>query len=160
VQPQHAMRISLAFGFLSWGVVATLYIWPSLKDLALADAARPILILHSFRYLGLAFLVPGVVSPDLSAVFARPAANGDIISSLLALIALAGLSTGSNIALLWLFNVWGTGDLLYAFFNAFRLVAARKLLPGHFGAAFFIPTFFVPLLLITHALLFGLLLRT
>jgi hypothetical protein len=159
VQPQHAARISLMFGFLAWGVVATLYIWPSLKGLALSDAMRPLLVLHSFRYLGLAFLVPGVVSHDLSATFARPAAYGDIISSILALIALVGLSSGSNIALLWLFNAWGAGDLLYAFFNAFRLVAARKLSSGHFGAAFYIPNFFVPLLLITHGLMFGLLLR-
>jgi hypothetical protein len=156
VQPQHATRISMVFGFLAWGVVATLYIWPSLKGLPLTDAARPILVLHSFRYLGLAFLVPGVASADLPAQFSRPAAYGDIVSSILALVALA---TGSNIALLWLFNIWGAGDLVYAFFNAFRLVAARKLLAGHFGAAFFIPTFFVPLLLITHALMFALLLR-
>jgi hypothetical protein len=160
VQPQHATRISFAFGFLAWGVVAMLYIWPTLNHLALADAARPILVLHSFRYLGLAFLVPGVVSTDLSPAFARPAAYGDIITSVLALIALAGLSTGSNIALLWLFNLWGAGDLLFAFFNGFRLVAARKLLPSHFGAAFYIPTFFVPLLLITHGLMFAILLRS
>jgi hypothetical protein len=160
VQPQHATRISFAFGFLAWGVVAMLYFWPHLKDLALPDAARPILILHSFRYLGLVFLVPGVVSPDLSATFARPAAYGDIIASILALVALVGLSSGSSIALLWLFNVWGAGDLLFAFFNGFRLVAARRLLPGHFGAAFYIPTFFVPLLLVTHGLMFGILLRT
>jgi hypothetical protein len=79
---------------------------------------------------------------------------------LLAIVAIIGLSTGTSIPLVWLFNIWGTGDLLYAFYNVFRLVRERKLLAGHFGAAYFIPTFFVPLLLLTHGMIFWLLLRS
>lgn len=160
MQPEHAIRISIVFGFLAWGAVVARYIWPDLSALSVTEAARLLLILHSFRYLGLAFLVPGVASPELPAAFARPAAYGDIIASILALITLASLSTGWGLALLWLFNIWGTGDLLYAFVNVFRLVRQGQLSPGHFGAAYFIPTFFVPLLLITHGLIFWLLIRT
>src|SRR5215468_6183959 len=78
-------------GFLAWGIVAARYLWPYLRSQPRIDALRPLLILHSFRFVGLAFLVPGVVAPDLSAAFARPAAYGDLIAAILALLALASL---------------------------------------------------------------------
>jgi hypothetical protein len=56
---------SVAFGLVAWAVVATLYIWPQLSTQSRIDALRPLLVLHAFRFIGLAFLVPGVVSPDL-----------------------------------------------------------------------------------------------
>jgi len=55
----------------------------------------------------------------------------------------------------WVFNVWGSADLINAFYQA----NAAGLLPGELGATFYIPTAIVPLLLITHALMFRLLLR-
>ena len=59
------------------------YVWPMLHGQARVDALRALLILHSFRFVGLAFLVPGVVSPDLPAAFAKPAAYGDIVAATL-----------------------------------------------------------------------------
>jgi hypothetical protein len=112
--------------------------------------------LHSFRFIGLAFLVPGVVSPDLPGAFARPAAYGDLIAAVLALLALAGLTSGLGIGLVWLFNLWGSADLLYAFYQGLIGVGIE---PGQLGAAYFIPTVVVPLLLITHGLVFRFLLR-
>jgi hypothetical protein len=112
--------------------------------------------LHSFRFIGLAFLVPGVVSPDLPAAYARPAAYGDLIAAVLALLALAVLPGRLGIVLVWAFNLWGTADLLYAFYQG---VIGVGLEPGQLGAAYFIPTVVVPLLLITHGLVFRLLLR-
>ena len=58
--------------------------------------------------------------------------------------------------MVWLFNLWGTADLLYAFYQG--LIGVR-FNPGQLGAAFFIPTVAVPLLFITHGLIFRLLLR-
>lgn len=112
-------------------------------------------ILHSFRFVGLSFLVPGVVSPDLPADWARPAAYGDVIAAILALLALARLKSKLGTTLVWVFNVWGCADLLYAFYQANRV----GLEAGQLGAAYFIVTVFVPLLLITHGLLFRLLLQ-
>jgi hypothetical protein len=109
--------------------------------------------LHSFRFIGLAFLVPGVVSPDLPVGFARPAAYGDLIAAALALLALLGLQSRPATGLVWVFNVWGSVDLLYAFYQGLGFE------PGQLGAAYFIPTVVVPLLLITHGLVFRLLLR-
>jgi hypothetical protein len=104
----------------------------------------------------LAFVVPGVVSPDLSVAFARPAGDGDFIAASLALLALAVLQTRFGIALVWTFNLWGTADLLYAFSQGYRFGIAA----GQLGAAYFIVIFIVPLLLITHGLVFRLLLQS
>jgi hypothetical protein len=84
---------------------------------------RSLLILHCFRFIGLAFLVPGVVAAELPAAFAVPAAYGDLMAAILALVALAGLQTRRGILLVWVFNLWGTADLLYAFYQGNRLVS-------------------------------------
>src|SRR5262252_7808844 len=94
---------SVAFGFVAWAVVTSLYIWPQLRTQSRIDAMRPLLVLHAFRFIGLSFLVPGVVSPDLPAAFARDAAYGDLIAAILALLALAALRTRLGIALVWVF---------------------------------------------------------
>jgi len=101
--------------------------------------------------------VPGVVSPELPLAFARPAAYGDLATAVLALLAIAALRNRLGIMLVWAFNLLGTVDLLYAFYQGNR--TGLGLAPGLQGAAYFIPTVLVPLLLITHGLVFRLLLR-
>ena len=88
---QALFGISVAFGFIAWGIVAAQYFWPLLRAQARVDALRSLLLLHSFRFVGLAFLVNGVVAPELPAAFAVPAAYGDLIAAVLALLALAAL---------------------------------------------------------------------
>jgi hypothetical protein len=153
--PQLYFFVSIAFSFVAWGIVAKRYIWPRLRVLPPADALRPILILHSFRFVGLAFLVPGVVSPDLPSAFAHPAAYGDIAAATLALLSLATLSSRAGVVIAWIFNLWGSFDLLSAFYHA----AEAGLMPGQLGATYFIPTLLVPLMLITHALAVRILLQ-
>jgi hypothetical protein len=99
--------------------------------------------------------VPGVVAPDLPAAFAHSAGYGDIIAASLALLSLVLQPSGLGVALTWLFNVWGTADLLNAFYQANR----SGLVAGQLGAAYFIPTLVVPILLITHVLMFRILLQ-
>jgi len=149
--------ISVAFSFVVWGIVTRQYIWPALRRQTGADAFRPILLLHAFRFAGLSFLIPGVVSPELPAAFARPAAYGDLTAAILALAALGTLKSRPGVVLIWAFNVVGSVDLLYAFYQGSRTAIAYA--PGLQGAAYFIPTVYVPLLLITHGLVFRLLLR-
>src|SRR5262245_45878408 len=117
--PQLALYgTSIALSFLAWGLVTAWYVWPELRHRSRADALRPLLLLHGFRFVGLAFLIPGIVSADLSADFARPAAYGDFIAAILALLALAVERwTRLEIPLVWIFNLWGTGDLIYAFYQ-------------------------------------------
>lgn len=150
--------VTVAFGFLAWGVFAAQYIWPVISQRQRAEALRPILVLHGFRYIGFAVLIPGVVSPQLSAtVFARELAYGDLAAATLALIALAALKTRWAVPLVWIFNVFGTADLLNAFYQGDRISLANS--PGLLGAGYFIPVFGVPLLLVTHFLVFRLLMR-
>src|SRR6201993_5644473 len=118
MQTQFAFFASIAFSLIAWGMVAARYIWPKLRLRQRAESLRPLLILHSFRFVGLAFLVPGVVSPDLPSSFAHAAAYGDIIAAILALLALTSLPSATGIAIAWIFNVWGTVDLFNAFYQA------------------------------------------
>ncbi len=147
--------VSITFSFIAWGIVTARYIWPELRLRKRAEALQPLLILHSFRFIGLAILVPGVVSPDLPPAFAHSAAYGDIIAAILALLSLRLLPSAAGIAIAWLFNLWGSADLLNAFYQA----AHSGLLAGQLGAAFFLPTVIVPLLLITHGLGFRILMQ-
>jgi hypothetical protein len=153
--PQLYFFVSIAFAFVAWGIVATRYIWPKLRALPRAQALRPILILHSFRFVGLAFVVTGVVSPDLPSAFAYPAAYGDIAAATLALLSLATLQSRVGVAIAWVFSLWGSFDLLSAFYHG----GTTGLLPGQLGAAYFIPTALVPLMLITHVLAVRILLQ-
>jgi hypothetical protein len=153
--PLALFGISIAFSFIAWGILVARYLWPELRRQSRADALWPLLLLHCFRFVGLSFLVPGVVSPDLPTAWALPAAYGDLITAVLALLALAVLRSGLGIALVWVFNLWGSADLLYAFYQGNQV----GLEPGQLGSAYFIVTVLVPLLLITHGLVFRLLLQ-
>jgi hypothetical protein len=149
--------ISVAFGLAVWGAIAWHYIWPALRRRPVPENLKPILLLHGFRFLGLAFVVPGVVSPELPGAFANPVAYGDLLTAILALLALATLGSRAGTALAWAFNTFGMADLLFAFY-----LGARISLPdaqGLLGAGYFILTAYVPLLFITHGLVFRMLVR-
>ena len=147
--------VSIAFSLVAWGVMTARYIWPELRLRPRAEALQPLLVLHSFRFIGLAFLVPGVVSPDVPAAFAHSAAYGDIIAAILALLSLLLLRSAAGVTAAWIFSVWGSVDILNAFYQANH----SGLLAGQLGATYFIPTVVVPLLLITHGLAFRILLQ-
>ncbi len=149
--------LSFLVSATAFGVVVSVYLWPRLRRLEQNAALRALVVPHIFRFIGLSFLVPGVVSPALPSGFAVPAAYGDIVDALLALAATIALSRLASAAtpLVWIFNVWGAGDFLLAFYNGARF----NLDPGTLGAAFYIPTAIVPPLLILHGLVFWLLIR-
>ena len=150
--------INVVFGMAVWGAVAWHYIWPVLRERSSPENLKPILLLHGFRFLGLAFVVPGVVSPELPAAFAQPVAYGDFITAILALLALATLGTRAGTMVTWVFNTFGMADLLFAFYLGARISLPDT--PGLLGAGYFILTAYVPLLLITHGLAFRMLWRT
>src|SRR5215470_18890091 len=157
MSPQALFGVNVLFSFVAWGVVILRSVWPRLRERRRTDALRPILLLHSFRFVGLAFLIPGVVSRDLPASFAGPAAYGDLATAILALLALATLRSRLGILVVWAFNLLGSVDLLHAFYEGNRTGVGSD--PGLQGAVYFIPTLVVPLLLITHGLVFRLLLK-
>jgi hypothetical protein len=144
--------ISIAFSLTVWGVVASQYIWTALRVHRSPENLKPVLLLHAFRFLGLSFLVPGVVSPELPAAFAQPVAYGDFITAILALLALATLRTRLGTVVTWVFNIFGTADLLYGFYQGGRISLPTA--QGLLGAGYFILFAYVPLLLVTHGLVF------
>jgi hypothetical protein len=150
--------LSVLMNFVASGIVTKLYIWPWLRVMTREEALLPLMVPHMFRFVGLSFLVPGVVSASLAPDFARPAAYGDLIAALLAVIAVLALSARVTWALasVWAFNLWGTIDLLYAVYQG---EIGVRIGPGTLGAAFYIPTVLVPPLLVTHGLIFWLLTR-
>jgi hypothetical protein len=155
---QALFGLSVLMSFVAFGLVTKLYIWPRLRILERDDALIPLVVPHTFRFIGLSFLVPGVVSPSLPSAIAVPAAYGDLVAAILAVAASTALSSRASFAtvLVWLFNVWGAADLLFAFYQGqFGVQLDARML----GAAFFIPTAVVPPLLITHGLIFWLLVR-
>jgi hypothetical protein len=150
------LPLSIALGLLAFGLMTKWYLLPALYERSLRDALTPLLLFHSFRYVGLAFLLPGVTAAPLDPRFANPAAYGDLLASVLALVALFALRAEWRFALplVWLFNVEGTVDLLNALFQGLRHTTDADL-----GATYFIPAVIVPALLVTHYVIFMLLLK-
>jgi hypothetical protein len=154
--PQQALfGVSVLLSFIVWGIIGVQYIWPALQRRSRTEALRPILLLHAFRFVGLSFLVTGVVSPHIPDAFARQVAYGDLSTAILAMIALAALRRLLGTLLVWIFNIVGTADLLNAFYEGNRTEIGPD--PGLQGAAYFITTVLVPLLLVTHVCVFRIL---
>ena len=150
--------LSVFMSFIAFGTVTRIFIWPRLLLASRVDALIALAAPHAFRFIGLSFLVPGVVSPSLSPEFSIPAAYGDLVSAVLAIVAVWALSArlSWSIPLVLVFNVWGAADLLHAFYLGKISV---HIPPGSLGVAYFLPALLVPALLITHGLIFWVLLR-
>ena len=151
------LTVNLLFSTLVFWVAARLYVLPNLRECEPRRVLLPILLLHSLRHLGLMFLAPGAIYAGMPMQFAYPAAFGDLLTAVLALIAIPAVATGARRAklLVWLFNIVGSLDL----FNAIALATLYDAAP-FMGAAYWIPSFWVPALLVTHYITFVLLGRS
>jgi hypothetical protein len=158
MSPQSVFLVHLVLGYVAWLLCVGAYVLPKLKAMDRVAAQRAIATLHSFRFFGLVFILPGVVGPGLPASFATFAAYGDFAAGLLAMLALL---TVRRPPLFWLFvvafNVVGAGDILIDYYHAIQ--AGLPAFAGEFGAAYAIPILYVPLLMITHLSAFYLLVR-
>jgi hypothetical protein len=137
-------------------VAARIYLLPYLGRLSPRAVLIPILLLHSLRHLGLMFLTRGATYPGLPPQFAYPAALGDLLTAVLAFVAIFFVSRNSTGArpLVWVFNVFGSIDLL----DAITLATIYNA-PQFMGPAYWIPAFWVPALLVTHYITFLILIR-
>jgi hypothetical protein len=155
--PENLFRIHLVLGYVAWLLSFGAYIWPWLKAMDRAEAQRAIAALHSFRFFGLVFILPGVVG-NLPAGFATFAAYGDFATGILAMLALV---TFRMRPLFWLFvvafNLVGVADLVVDYFHATVLGLPEH--AGELGSTYAIPILYVPLLMITHVAAFYLMLR-
>jgi len=150
---QQIFGLQFVLSLVLYGLLARWYVAPRLAPLPLASALTPLLFLHASRFLGMVFLVPSVAGGPLPSEFAGAAAYGDLLAALLAFASIAALRTGWAMAipLVWLFNLEGTLDLINALVQGLRHNV-------QLGAAYYIPTVAVPALLVTHAMIFAMLL--
>ena len=158
MSPETIFNLHLVLGYVAWLLCFGAYVMPRLKSMDLVAAHRAIATLHSFRFFGLVFIVPGVVGPNLPARFASFAAYWDLATGVLAILALLTIRIRP---LFWLFvvafNLVGLIDLVLDYYHAVQL--GLPALAGQMGAAYAIPILYVPLLMITHVVAFYLLLR-
>jgi hypothetical protein len=149
MSPQIIFLMHLVLGYVACLLCFSVYILPKLKSMDRVESQRAIATLHSFRFFGLVFILPGVVGPHLPAGFATFAAYSDFATGVLAIVALLTVRARP---LFWLFvvafNLVGTVDILVDYYHAVNL--GLPALAGQLGAAYAIPILYVPMLMITH----------
>jgi hypothetical protein len=149
--------ISYAVAFVVFGLIGKWYVWPAIKNRTPEVALTPLLLYACLRVNGLMFLMPGLVSPDLPRAFAVPTAYGDVSAAVLALLAVACLRSGSILAapMVWLFNLIGFLDLVYANISTFK----DNVDPVQLGVSYYLAVLNVPAMLVVHVIIFVYLLR-
>ena len=156
--PAIIFQLQLILGYVPWLLLLSAYVFPRLRVMDRLEVQRAIAIVHSFRFFGLAFIMPGVVGPDLPSGFATSAAYGDFATGILAMLALLSFRIRP---LFWVlvagFNVIGAADIVLAYIHGIQFGLPD--VAGQLGAAYAIPVIYVPLLMITHVVALSLLLR-
>jgi hypothetical protein len=149
------LPLNIVLSLVSCSLIGRWYVMPWLRSVPRVQALTPLLLLHSFRHIGMAFLLPGVTATALDVHFANPAAYGDLLAALLAFGSLLALRLQWTLAipLIRIFNIVGSVDLLNALWQGFQHIAA-----GNLGAMYFIPAVVMPALLVTHYMIYRLLL--
>jgi hypothetical protein len=158
MSPAIIFQIHLVLGYVPWLLCFSAYVWPKLRSMDRVEAQRAIATLHSFRFFGLVFIIPGVVGSNLPADFAVFAAYGDFATGVLAILALLTIRIRP---LFWLFvgafNLVGAADILIDYYHGNQV--GLPALAGELGATYAIPIIYVPVLMITHFVAFYLLVR-
>jgi len=149
-------NIHLVLGYVACLLCFSVYFWPRPKSMDSFEAQRVIATIHSFRFFGLVFILPGVVGPNLPASFATFAAYGDFATGVLALLAIRIRPLFWTLAVA--FNVVGIADLVLDYYHAVRV--GLPAMAGELGSTYVIPIIYVPALMITHITAFYLLLRS
>ena len=159
MSPETIFRLHLILGYVAWLLCFSVYFMPRLKSMDMVAAQRAIATLHSFRFFGLVFILPGIVGPNLPMDgFAKFAAYWDLATGVLAMLALLTVRIRP---LFWffvvVFNLVGVVDLILDYYHATQ--AGLPAMAGQLGSTYAIPIIYVPILMITHVAAFYLLLR-
>lgn len=156
--PETIFTLHLALGYVAWLLCFRAYLLPKIKSMDQVEVHRAIATLHSFRFFGLVFILPGIVGPNLPASFAAFAAYWDLATGVLAMLALLTINIRP---LFWMFvaafNLVGVLDLILDYYHASRV--GLPAIAGQLGITYAIPIIYVPLLMITHVTALYLLLR-
>jgi len=149
--------ISYTVAFVAFGCAGRWYLWPAIKDRVPREALPPLLLYASFRVNGLMFLMPGIVSPQLPRAFAVPTAYGDLTAAVFALVTLWPVRAGKAAAtpMVWLFNIVGLLDLVYANISTFK----DHVDPTYLGVSYYLAAINVPAMVVVHILIFAYLVK-
>ena len=149
--------LQMVLSFVVYGLIARWYVAPWLARFPFHEAFIPLLLVHALRHLGVTILVPTVTSPDLPRAWAAQVAYGDLLAALIALLSILALRARASfaVALVWIFNLEGTLDLVNALYQGLRLGATEF----EVGSFWYVPTFIVPALFVTHFMMFAMLVR-
>ena len=158
MSPETIFQVHLVLGYVAWLLCFGVYVVPKLNAMDRVEAHRAIATIHSFRFFGLVFILPGVVGPHLQPDFASFAAHWDLATGVLAILALLTVRVRP---VFWFFvvafNLVGATDLILDYVHAVRI--GLPAVAGQLGAAYAIPVIYVPALMISHIAAFYLLTR-
>lgn len=150
------LPFNLSMSLLTYWLIAKWYVMPKLTKMSQKESLTLLLLPHTVRHIGLIFLLAGVTAQELDVRFAYSAVFGDLFAAVLAYLALIAVRMQWKMAvpLVLIFNVFGLLDLFAAMLLGILYVPSYQ-----FGAAYFLPALIVPMLLMSHFLIFKLLLR-
>jgi hypothetical protein len=102
-------------------------------------------------------LVPGMIDPALPRAFLASAAYGDLLAAALSLTSIFALRSQWRFAvpMVWAANAWGFADLL----NGVRGVLQLNVPSFDLSTVWYIYTFYAPLVIVSHLLIFWTLIR-
>jgi len=149
--------LQMGLSILIYSLIAKWYLAPAMAGLSLEQTLGFLLLPHAFRHIGLTAIVPVVVDPKVPKQWSRPVGYGDLAAQILATLTIIALRVHLPfaIAMVWITNIVGFGDFVNAGVQATKYGAYNYQL----GGFWFLPTFFVPTLVVTHVWMFWLLLH-
>lgn len=156
MNPFIILMVFLLFVVASFWLIAKGRLVPRMDRLPPEESLRPHQLLQIFRYVGLAFLLPEAAVGNLPWAFACPAAIDDGLVFVFAFTALAALGSSRGMAVVRVFSIFGSMDLLYAV-SAAVLTGAVNVAGGR---VWWIPSLVVPAVIVSHVLIFRVLLQS
>ena len=157
MEPIVLFGIQFTLSLAAYSLIARWYVAPRLSGLPRELALVPLLWVHAFRIVGGTILAPSAVGPGVPMEFRTMIGYGDLVTALLALVALIALRTRrpGAIALVWLCVTVGMLDTVNAIVQSVRFDVFTHAL----GVNWVIVTIYVPALLVSSLLIFMHLLR-
>jgi hypothetical protein len=158
MSPLVAFPIQFLMSALVYSVLAVRWVWPWATRRPLHEALVPLVALHALRAIGLFYAIPGTVDDTVPQSVGTLIGLGDLTTAVLALAALVAMRPGSRLgrALLWTFNIVGFLDLGH---GAWEGMIKYQVNLHSIPALWWIVTFLIPALVVSHIVMFALLLR-
>src|SRR5258705_7652907 len=112
MEPIVLFGIQFTLSLVAYALIAFWYVAPRLSMLPREVALVPLLWVHAFRIVGGTILAPGAVGPGVPMEFRTMIGYGDLITAVLALLALIAIRIRLRraIALVWLCVIVGMLD--------------------------------------------------